>query len=172
VTIGYLVLSWFPYSGLKKIVFTCRVTRLGYGGIYFVEWSMRRRKRVQKQLVLFIGRGRSISAAHSATTWRMPASASSGVAASHDSDGNSAQSPTRSRSSANQITRYVFASRVTPPSEGWRTVQCTRGHDFFDVVELWIEDTTLIEVLTPEMRADYLAFATPGNFRAFAAAPQ
>jgi hypothetical protein len=54
--------------------------------------------------------------------------------------------------------------------EGWRAVRCTRGQDFFDVIELWIENTTLIEVLTPEMQAQYLGFATPENFRKLAAA--
>jgi hypothetical protein len=54
--------------------------------------------------------------------------------------------------------------------EGWRAVQCTRGNDFFDVIELWIENSTMLEFLTPEMQAQYLAFATPENFRAMAAA--
>jgi hypothetical protein len=45
----------------------------------------------------------------------------------------------------------------------------TRGQNFFDVIEFWIESATMIEVLTDEMHAHYLAFATPANFRAFAA---
>jgi hypothetical protein len=32
----------------------------------------------------------------------------------------------------------------------------TRGGSF-DVIELWIEDHFLIEVLTPEMQRDYIA---------------
>jgi hypothetical protein len=56
--------------------------------------------------------------------------------------------------------------------EGWRALRCTRGDNFFDVIELWIENTTMIEVLTDDMQAQYLAFATPANFRAFAAAAQ
>ncbi|SAL84993.1 hypothetical protein AWB68_07522 [Caballeronia choica] len=54
--------------------------------------------------------------------------------------------------------------------EGWRAIRCTRGDHFFDVIELWIDNTTLIECLTAEMQADYLAFATPANFRAMAGA--
>jgi hypothetical protein len=54
--------------------------------------------------------------------------------------------------------------------EGWRCVRCTRGDHFFDVIELWIENTTLIEFLTEEMQADYVAFTSPENFRRFAAA--
>jgi hypothetical protein len=38
--------------------------------------------------------------------------------------------------------------------EGWRGVRCSRGH-FFDVIELWVENRMLVEVLTPEMQADY-----------------
>jgi hypothetical protein len=73
----------------------------------------------------------------------------------------------------------AVASKLTPDEvhaigdrEGWRAVRCTRGQNFFDVIELWIEGTTMIEVLTDEMQKQYLAFATPANFRAFAAAAQ
>ncbi|BAO88857.1 hypothetical protein [Caballeronia cordobensis] len=54
--------------------------------------------------------------------------------------------------------------------EGWRAVHCARGNDFFHVIELWIENSTMLEFLTPEMQAEYLAFATPENFKALAAA--
>ncbi|MEX3931680.1 hypothetical protein AB4Y32_07645 [Paraburkholderia phymatum] len=56
--------------------------------------------------------------------------------------------------------------------EGWRAVRCTRGNNFFDVIELWIENGTLIELLTPDMQAQYRRFATPENFRALAAQAQ
>jgi hypothetical protein len=54
--------------------------------------------------------------------------------------------------------------------EGWRAVRCTRGDNFFHVIEFWIENSTMLEFLTPEMQAEYLAFATPENFKAMAAA--
>ncbi|WDZ98344.1 hypothetical protein Herbaro_11295 [Herbaspirillum sp. WKF16] len=54
--------------------------------------------------------------------------------------------------------------------EGWRAVRGTRGQNFFDVIEVWIENTTLIEVLTQDMQAQYRSFATPANFRALGAA--
>ncbi|SAL10755.1 hypothetical protein AWB74_00114 [Caballeronia arvi] len=53
--------------------------------------------------------------------------------------------------------------------EGWRAVRRTRGNNFFDVIEFWIENSTMLEFLTPEMQAQYLAFATPENFKAMAA---
>ncbi|MFM0001877.1 hypothetical protein PQR57_12680 [Paraburkholderia dipogonis] len=71
----------------------------------------------------------------------------------------------------------AIASKLSPEEvfaigerEGWRAVRCTRGRNFFDVIELWIENVLLIEVLTEEMQKQYLAFATPANFRALAAA--
>lgn len=53
--------------------------------------------------------------------------------------------------------------------EGWRAVRGTRGQNFFNVIELWIENITMIEVLTEEMQAQYRGFATPENFKTFAA---
>ncbi len=41
--------------------------------------------------------------------------------------------------------------------EGWRVVHCDR-EGFFSVIEFWVENTLLIELLPPEMAARYLAF--------------
>ncbi|MCB9946500.1 MAG: hypothetical protein H6842_01580 [Rhodospirillaceae bacterium] len=49
---------------------------------------------------------------------------------------------------------------------GWMARHCRRG-EAFGVVEFWVEDTFLIEVLTPEMQAEYLAFMTPDHYGAF-----
>ncbi|WP_374575648.1 hypothetical protein [Phenylobacterium sp.] len=43
--------------------------------------------------------------------------------------------------------------------EGWRTVRCNRG-GIFDVIELWVENVLMIEVLTAEMQAQYLGGVT------------
>ena len=40
--------------------------------------------------------------------------------------------------------------------EGWRAVPCSRG-GVFDVVELWIENGLMFEVLSPDMQDDYRA---------------
>ncbi|MEU0265095.1 hypothetical protein [Nocardioides sp. NPDC006303] len=37
---------------------------------------------------------------------------------------------------------------------GWRTVSCPRG-EFFDVIEVWVENRLHVEVLTPAMQEDY-----------------
>jgi hypothetical protein len=48
--------------------------------------------------------------------------------------------------------------------EGWRAVRCSRG-GVFDVIELWLENALMVEVLTAEMQADYLARARIGIWR-------
>lgn len=47
--------------------------------------------------------------------------------------------------------------------EGWHTVVGQRG-PFFQVVELWVENCLLLELLTPEMAAQYCSFSTPKNW--------
>lgn len=44
--------------------------------------------------------------------------------------------------------------------EGWIARRCDRG-GCFHVIEFWLEDRFLIEVLTEEMQAEYLRFMTP-----------
>ncbi len=41
--------------------------------------------------------------------------------------------------------------------EGWRVVRCDR-ESFFDVIEFWVENHLMLELLTPEMKSKYLAF--------------
>jgi hypothetical protein len=51
--------------------------------------------------------------------------------------------------------------------EGWKALRCNRGP--FEVIEVWLENRILVEVLTPEMQRQYLAFLTPANWKAFLA---
>ncbi|MBD0263274.1 MAG: hypothetical protein KME22_10855 [Hassallia sp. WJT32-NPBG1] len=48
--------------------------------------------------------------------------------------------------------------------EGWRTVRCNRD-SFFDVMEFWLENQVMLELLTPEMAAQYLAATHPKNLK-------
>jgi len=51
---------------------------------------------------------------------------------------------------------------------------CQTGQrgSFFHVVEVWVENHTLLELLTPQMAADYVAFATLANWKkVFQSAP-
>ncbi|WP_416665868.1 hypothetical protein [Egbenema bharatensis] len=47
--------------------------------------------------------------------------------------------------------------------EGWQCFVGDRG-PFFQVVEFWVENTVLLELLTPRMAAQYTAFSTPQNW--------
>lgn len=53
--------------------------------------------------------------------------------------------------------------------EGWTAKTLRRG-GLFRVIELWVEDRTMFEVLTADMQAEYLAAMTPQNWGAFLAA--
>ncbi len=45
---------------------------------------------------------------------------------------------------------------------GWRARRCNRGP--FELIEVWIDGRLLIEVLTPDMQANYRAAMTPENW--------
>ncbi len=47
--------------------------------------------------------------------------------------------------------------RAIAEREGWTCRFCSRGGDF-DVIELWLEDSFMVEVLPPALAARYLAF--------------
>ncbi|HEX7175482.1 MAG TPA: hypothetical protein VF240_09510 [Pyrinomonadaceae bacterium] len=47
--------------------------------------------------------------------------------------------------------------------EGWRAVTCDRG-GAFEVVEFWIENRLLVEMLPPAMQRRYLASMTSSNY--------
>jgi len=46
--------------------------------------------------------------------------------------------------------------------EGWRAETCRRTVAF-QVIEFWLENRVMLEILTPEMAQDYLRAVTPGN---------
>ncbi|PSB27361.1 hypothetical protein [Stenomitos frigidus] len=55
--------------------------------------------------------------------------------------------------------------------EGWRAVRCNRD-SYFDVIEFWVENKLMIELLTPPMAAKYLEFMQPQNLAKFLSAPE
>lgn len=48
--------------------------------------------------------------------------------------------------------------------EGWRVVRCNRD-GFFDVLEFWVENKLLLELLTPSLAAKYVEFMQPQNLQ-------
>jgi hypothetical protein len=47
--------------------------------------------------------------------------------------------------------------------EGWHAARCDRG-GCFHVIEFWVENRFLLEVLTRDMQAEYLAFMKPAVY--------
>lgn len=45
--------------------------------------------------------------------------------------------------------------------EGWRAIELSRGS--FDVIEFWIENRIMLELMTPEMTKAYLRATRPGR---------
>jgi hypothetical protein len=55
--------------------------------------------------------------------------------------------------------------------EGWDCFQCNRGP--FHVIEVWVENETMVEILPPEYAAEYLAFTRPDRIvEAMTSAPR
>ncbi len=52
--------------------------------------------------------------------------------------------------------------------EGWQCFRCDRGR--FHVIEVWLENTFMVEVLPPEFAREYLAFTRPDTVQAAMAA--
>lgn len=52
--------------------------------------------------------------------------------------------------------------------EGWRVMHCDR-QGYFEVIELWIENQWLLELLPPDLAPQYLAFMQPQSLQQFLA---
>lgn len=81
--------------------------------------------------------------------------------------------PASSRYSANHAAISVPVSteqiQAIADREGWRMVLCRRGNDYFDVIEFWLENQLLIELLSPELVTQYLTFMEPRSLQTLAA---
>jgi hypothetical protein len=49
--------------------------------------------------------------------------------------------------------------------EGWRAARCKRG-EFFELIELWIENEVMLELLPPNLMEHYLMMVNPENLKA------
>lgn len=45
--------------------------------------------------------------------------------------------------------------------EGWRVLTCNRDRGLFQLIEIWIEDRFMLEVMTPEQTARYVEITDP-----------
>ena len=50
--------------------------------------------------------------------------------------------------------------------EGWRVLVCNRGEGLFQLVEVWVENTFMLEVMTPEQTARYVEITNPAFMEA------
>lgn len=51
--------------------------------------------------------------------------------------------------------------------EGWRAITLDRGNGAFSLVEFWVENRLLLELLPPDMANRYLEIMTPQNYAGF-----
>jgi hypothetical protein len=61
--------------------------------------------------------------------------------------------------STNADTVQAIAQRA-----GWQVFDCNRGP--FHVIEVWVENETMVEILPPEYAREYLAFTRPDSVTA------
>lgn len=50
--------------------------------------------------------------------------------------------------------------------EGWRVLVCNRGEGLFQLVEVWVENNLMLEVMTPEQTARYIEITSPAFMEA------
>jgi hypothetical protein len=62
-----------------------------------------------------------------------------------------------------EVTIQAIAKR-----EGWLAKRCDR-QGYFEVIEFWVENQVLVELLTPEIASKYLAITQPEALKQFAA---
>jgi hypothetical protein len=58
--------------------------------------------------------------------------------------------------------------RAIAERAGWKCFDCDRGP--FHVIEVWVENETMVEILPPEYAREYLAFTRPDKVRTAMAA--
>jgi hypothetical protein len=51
--------------------------------------------------------------------------------------------------------------RAIADREGWRVLVCNRGGGLFQLVEVWVENTFMLEVMTPEQTERYIEITDP-----------
>jgi hypothetical protein len=86
-----------------------------------------------------------------------------------DADGHGALTGTSDRSSTHMAIGTKLgqdAIMAIAKREGWPAKYRKRG-GVFGVIEMWIEGTRMVEVLTPEMQAEYLGAMTVDNWTGF-----
>ena len=58
-------------------------------------------------------------------------------------------------------TKSIDEIREIAKREGWRVLVCNRGEGLFQLIEVWVENRFLLEVMTPEQTARYIEITSP-----------
>jgi hypothetical protein len=57
--------------------------------------------------------------------------------------------------------KNIEQMRQIAKREGWRVLVANRGQGMFQLIELWVENTFMLEVMTPEQTARYIEITDP-----------
>src|SRR5262249_29421885 len=66
------------------------------------------------------------------------------------------------------VTTDAASVQAIAERAGWQSFDCNRGP--FHVIEVWVENETMVEILPPEYAREYLAFARADKITAAMAA--
>jgi len=58
-------------------------------------------------------------------------------------------------------TKSIDEIREIAKREGWRVLVCNRGEGLFQLIEVWVENQFMLEVMTPEQTARYVEITDP-----------
>ena len=94
------------------------------------------------------------------------------VPGSGDEEGIFANNPSTSPFTATHVAISVPVSKEeieeVAAREGWRTLHCSRN-GLFEVVEFWIENRILLELLPPTIAPQYISFMQPPSLKHYLA---
>jgi hypothetical protein len=65
------------------------------------------------------------------------------------------------------VNKSIEEIRNLAKKEGWRVLVCNRGEGLFQLVEVWVENKLLLEVMTEEQTARYREITSPEFMRQF-----
>ena len=86
-------------------------------------------------------------------------------AATEEFEGQFVQSELKPRYVATHLNisteKSIEEVRDLAKSEGWRVLVCNRDRGLFQLIEVWIENTFMLEVMTPEQTQRYVQITDP-----------
>ena len=86
-------------------------------------------------------------------------------AATEEFEGQFVQSELKPRYVATHLNistqKSIEEIRELAKAEGWRVLVCNRDRGLFQLIEVWIENTFMLEVMTPEQTQRYIQITDP-----------